>query len=84
MTALTVFLAQFAYIFLRGWQTLNVVHGRRVRVGCCSLLLGLCGLYLTATIAVSAVCGAHWSVWVAFLSAGPCGIVTSMMIGKRK
>ncbi len=84
MTAITVFVCQCFAIFLRGTQTLNVTRNHCWRAACCSLLLGLCGLYLTATIAVSAVYGAHWSVWVAFLAAGPCGIVASMILGNRE
>ena len=83
MTAALVFAAQFLYIFLRGWQTFNVVHGHYIRAALCSLLLGLCGLFLTATIALSAVRGAHWSVWCAFLAAGPLGIVSSMWLSHR-
>lgn len=82
--AATIWIAQFVYIALRGWQTLNIVNGHRVRAAGCSLLLGLCGLYITGIIALTVVRGGSWLVYLSFLSAGPCGIVTSMMIGANR
>ncbi len=86
MTILAVFVCQFCAIFLRGTQTLNVTRNHCWRAAFCSLLLGLCGLFLTGSIAITAVRDGMGGlpVYLAFLAAGPCGIVTSMLIGNRK
>ena len=76
--ALMVFVAQFFYILLLGSQQINVIAKDYPGAAFVSLLLGVLGFQLTATIA--AVRGATWRspVWWAFVIAGPLGIVVAM------
>lgn len=77
-TALTVFVCQFIYVLLLGIQSLNVRDNRHCTAAVTSGVLGMLGYYLTAAIARHADAPIGSSVWIAFVAAGPCGIVTAM------
>lgn len=76
---LIVFAAQFAYVFLLGFQQLNVVGKHYTAAAGVSVLLGSFGYFLTATIALhqKTLGGA---VWLAYICGGPAGIVASMWL----
>ena len=78
--AAIVFAVQFAYVFLLGFQSRCVRDGQYLGAMFNSLLIGCCGLYITAAIARAAILGAEWYVVAAFLVAGPCGIVVAMRL----
>ena len=86
MTSAAVFAAQFLYIALKGWQTIQIVNGQKMRAAGCSLLLGLGGLFVMGSIALTVVRdgSAGLPVYLAYLAAGPCGIVCSMIFGHKK
>jgi hypothetical protein len=80
--ALIVFVAQFVQVLLLGLQSLNVNHGRRAAAATVSLLLGTIGFHITATIASHR--GEEFgTVWWCYVFAGPCGILTSMLLFSR-
>lgn len=81
--AIAVFCCQFAYIFLLGMQQQNVIHRRYVGAASVSLLLGIGGYYLTATIALAASQGFGSPVWWGYILSGPAGIVTAMWVHPR-
>lgn len=83
LNAAAVFACQYAYIFLLGMQQQNVIHRRYVGAGGVSLLLGMGGYYLTATIALAAGQGFGSPVWWGYILAGPAGIVTAMWVHPR-
>ncbi|MDH5527171.1 MAG: hypothetical protein OEY97_07685 [Nitrospirota bacterium] len=78
--SMTVFLAQYATVLLLGMQSLNVNGGHYVLAAVTSFGLGAGGYYLTAVIAQAGNEGVGSGVWIAFVAAGPCGIVTAMRI----
>lgn len=79
MDALVVFAAQFVLILFHGLQSQTVAHGHRMAAACNSIVLGVAGYHITATIAANR--GAEFGpVWAAYVLAGPCGIVTSMIV----
>jgi hypothetical protein len=80
--AAIVFLAQFVQVLLLGLQSQTVAHGYKAAAACNSLALGTIGYYITATIAANRG-DFGGSVWWAFVVAGPCGIVTSMILFRR-
>jgi len=75
---INIFLAQFIMIMLLGLQSINVNRGDKVMAAITSFLLGICGFYVTGSVAKAYVDGIMSSVFVAYLIAGPLGIVTSM------
>lgn len=83
MTAFLVFAAQFAYIFLLGFQQQNVTGKHYALAQFTSLLLGICGYHLTATVALAASGPAFGPVWWAYIAAGPVGISVSMWVHPR-
>lgn len=80
---LIVFVAQFTYILLLGFQQLNVVGRHYASAATVSLLLGSFGYYLTAEIAAHQKAGVGGAVWFAYVSGGPAGIVCSMWLHPR-
>ena len=83
MEGLTVFVAQAAFICLKGLQQINVVKQRYIASVVISIGLGVCGLLTTAIIAKTVVVGGHWSTYAAFIGGGPVGILAAMYIEKR-
>lgn len=81
--ALLIFAAQFTYILALGFQTQNVMGRHYLAAMGNSFLLGMLGLTMTSAIAVSAVKGGDWWLAVAYLTAGPLGIATSMWLHPR-
>lgn len=81
--AAIVFAVQFAYILLLGLQQQIVTGGHHWAAATNSLLLGMCGMYLTGSIAKQAIIASDLRIAVAFLAAGPCGIVSSMWLYPR-
>jgi hypothetical protein len=81
LEAIAIFCAQFVMILTHGLQSQTVAHGHKLWAACNSLILGCLGYYLTSSIAAQR--GNGWHVFVAFILAGPCGIVTSIVIFRR-
>lgn len=79
-TELYVFSSQFAMIFLLGIQQMNVTGRHFVAAFITSLLLGICGYYLTSVIAQINIEGVLSSVWWSFIMSGPLGIITAMKV----
>jgi uncharacterized protein YebE (UPF0316 family) len=80
MTAFIIFIVQFCYVMALGFQQLNVIHNRYVGAFVISLLLGVGGYHITATIALHANQPMFSTVWWAYILAGPLGIITAMRI----
>ncbi len=78
MKELLVFTAQFFMVFLLGLQSLNVNRGHYMSAATTSLALGVCGFYITATIAAVHGEGMGTWLWWSYIAAGPMGIVASM------
>ncbi|MDE2102476.1 MAG: hypothetical protein KGL39_34840 [Patescibacteria group bacterium] len=83
MEAAFVFLAQFVYILLLGFQQLNVMGKHYTSAATVSLALGSFGYYLTAEIAAHQKAGMGGAVWCAYVAGGPAGIVCSMWLHPR-
>ena len=81
--ALTIWLAQYAMICLLGLQSINVNRGRYMASALTSLLLGFCGYFVTGIIASVYQSGEFGLVFWAFITAGPCGIVTSIWLNRH-
>lgn len=75
MQCLTIFVCQFAYVALLGLQSRNVQHANCAGAGIVSALLGIAGLTITTIIARTAIAEGGWPVWIAYVVAGPVGIV---------
>lgn len=81
--ALIVFAAQFVMIFLHGLQSQNVIAGHRTAAFVTSLCLGICGFYVTGSIASAKGQLFDGPVFWAFVFAGPLGILTSMFVFRK-
>lgn len=75
---ITVFLAQFAYILLLGWQSRNVRDGDYGAAALTSFALFWCGLYLTGVIARQSIIASDWRVIFAYIIAGPLAICVAI------
>lgn len=73
------FVASFAFIFLKAWQQLNVVHHQVWWILPTSMLMAVCEVYV---VSVAAVQGWGWIVLPVGLGSG-LGCLTSMVIHKR-
>jgi hypothetical protein len=80
MRSAIIFAAQFVFILLLGLQQLNVVNHHYAGAAAVSLALGVIGFHLTATIAAVRNEGRFTPLWWSYIIAGPCGIVTAMLI----
>lgn len=78
MTPFVVFAVQWFYVAMLGLQSRHVRDGQYAPAALTSAVLGCCGLYLTSSIARLAV--QHCDPWtiLAYVLAGPCGIVVAM------
>ena len=74
-----IFLAQFVMIWFLGLQSINVNRGHRLIAAMTSFCLGVTGFYVTGTIAEVYEDGMFTTMFLSFVLAGPCGIVTSMI-----
>jgi len=74
MTAVLVFVAQFALVFLLGFQSRCVRDSNYLFAMGNSVLLGICGLVITPAIADPELLRSSPMVLVAYLSAGPLAI----------
>lgn len=74
-----VFIAQYLMVLLLGLQSLNVRDRHYVGAAVTSFLLGVCGFFITSTVG-SAKGMVLTTLWWGFVLAGPCGIVTAMLI----
>lgn len=73
------FVASFAFIFLRAWQQLNVVHSKYVLVLPTSFLMAACEVYVIANVALF---GWGWLVfWVGL--GGGLGSMLSMWLHSK-
>ncbi len=80
--AAIVFVAQFVQVLLLGLQSLNLNAGRTRSAAVVSLMLGVIGFHITATIATHR--GEEFGpVWLAYVLAGPLGILTSLAVFRR-
>jgi uncharacterized membrane protein YraQ (UPF0718 family) len=73
-----IFSAQAIMIFLLGFQQMNVTGRHYFAAAVTSFLLGVCGWTITSTIAASHQEGLWSTVGIAFLVAGPMGILAAM------
>jgi len=80
MLELKIFLAQYFMILLLGLQSINVNTNQKVFAGITSLLLGCFGFYVTGMVAVAFSQGIGSMLFFAYILAGPCGIVSSMIL----
>jgi ABC-type phosphate transport system permease subunit len=78
-----IFLAQYFQILLLGIQSRNVQHSNIPGAVVASLMLGGLGLYMTTSIARSAVEGGTIAFYGAYLIAGPCGIASAIVLHDR-
>lgn len=83
MTAIVVFLVQFAYVLLLGLQSRNVNEGHYLAAAGTSIALGIFGLTLTAMIVNAALLQPSPAVLVAYVLAGPVGICAAMWLHWR-
>ena len=74
-----IFIAQYCTILLLGLQSLNVRDGKYTASAITSLLLGITGWFVTGIVS-QAYKSNDVLVFLSFLLAGPCGIVSSMFI----
>jgi hypothetical protein len=80
---LIVFIAQFFLIMLLGLQSINVNRGQKLLAAITSLLLGVSGFFVTGIVAQVYQQFQSQGVTItliAFLAAGPLGIITSIFI----
>lgn len=73
-----IFLAQFLMIALLGLQSINVNQRKKTFAAITSLCLGVTGFHVTGTIAQAYQQGMFSSIFLAYVLAGPCGIVFSI------
>lgn len=76
---LVIFAVSFAFIFLKAWQQLNVVHHQLWWIVPTSFCLAACEVYLVFHMARS---GVDWIVLPLGLGAG-LGCLCSMLLHKR-
>lgn len=81
--AMLIFAAQFSMVMLLGIQSLNVRDRHYAGSAVTSLLLGVCGYHITATIAGMSREAEGSLTWWFYIAAGPCGIVTSIWLHPR-
>lgn len=81
--AAVVFATQMVYVFLLGKQSCNVRDRMYVSAMVTSTLLGMAGLYMTSAIARVSVNGGGTWIYVAYIAAGPIGIVCAMGLHDR-
>ncbi|TWT51818.1 hypothetical protein KOR42_32910 [Thalassoglobus neptunius] len=75
--ALSVLFLQSVYILLLGVQSRNVRDSQVLGAMGTSILLGLCGIYLTPAIVQASASGEPLTL-VAFVVAGPVGIAVAI------
>lgn len=75
-TALWIFTVSFAFIFLKAWQQLNVIHHQIWWIIPTSFALAVCEVFL---IVQAAEYGVSWIVFPLGLGAG-IGCLSSMML----
>ena len=79
--AAIVFAIQYAYVCVMGLQSLAVNSGRYAQAAIQSLMLGTAGFFITSQIAKRGELGGATSI--AYILAGPLGIITSMYLFQR-
>jgi len=67
-------------ILLLGLQSINVARGHKIAAMITSLLLGVCGFYVTGLLSAAFSGGLLSTVALCYLVAGPLGIVSSMYL----
>jgi len=80
---LKIFAAQFVVIWMLGLQSINVNRGHYVLAALTSFGLGIVGFYVTGVVAMVFQNGMLNTMFISFIVAGPCGIVTSMWTHKH-
>lgn len=77
--ALVAFAAQFALVFLLGFQTANIRDRAYHLVFVVSLLLSIAQLgVITSVVNTMVVETSAWFVYVAFILGGACGVMCSL------
>ncbi len=80
MNELIIFVSQFCLVMLLGLQSMNVQGGHKLAAAITSFLLGVSGYVVTGMSAQAYKDGFLSTIFLAFVIAGPCGIVTSMYL----
>ena len=80
---LKIFIAQFLTVLLLGLQSINVNQGDKISAAVTSLMLGVCGFFVTGNVAVAFADGFGSTVFYSYILAGPIGIVVSMVLHKK-
>lgn len=78
MTAIIIFASTFVLVFALGFQSLNVNNGHYKAAFMTSFAIAVSNLVLFKTVPQ-----ANWLEIAAYLSAGPCAIVSSMWCHQR-
>jgi len=79
---LKIFLVQYLTILLLGVQSLNVRDGRYLCAAITSLFLGIAGWFVTGVVATAYKTN-DIGVFLCFITAGPCGIMSSMLLYEK-
>lgn len=81
LQALTAFTAQFALVFLLGFQTANIRDSAYHLVFLTSLAIGVAELGVISSVVRGVVMGAGpWYVYAAFLLGGAAGVLCSLYL----
>lgn len=80
LTVAVIFAAQYSMVMLLGLQSLSVNAGHRTVAAVNSGMLGCLGFWLTASIAEAKTTGTFTPIWWAYVLAGPCGVLTAMLL----
>jgi hypothetical protein len=78
MTAVLIFIAQFAMIFLLGWQQQNIAKRLYLQAAITSMLIGIAGWFSITILATMRTFDILSIVFAAYIVAGPMAIVLSM------
>ena len=73
-----IFVCQFLTIFLLGMQSLMVRDDNRLGAATGSLMIGISQFYVLSVISDMGIDAVGTFQWIAFILAGPAGIVASM------
>lgn len=80
LTLLTVFLANFVFIFLRAFQQQNVIHAKYGWVMPTSMFMALCEVFVIAQVAIN---GFTLPIVAAVAAGGGSGCMVSMWAHRR-
>lgn len=84
LNAISVFLIQYSYVLLLGLQSRHVRDSQYFSAAATSAVLGVMGLTITSSIARAAVSGGDPLLNIAYIAAGPMGIMTAIWMHDRR